>query len=297
MGEDRVMPRPNRRFRPGYAYHVTVRCNNRAFDLRRREARAIVLHAIRRALRRFDARLYGLAIMNNHVHYLVQTSEPADLSRLMHWLNWNVAMRMNRLLNRTGHFWEARYHAVPVSNRDQRHVLNVLRYIHGNPMAAKVRKGSRDPFTNYGAYVDGREDGLTSWHPQFLRLGRSLDACCHRYRRFCARYRPAVKKDPVAARWGQRVLAGVRSELGRRAYFARRGRKPEQSGLLFEGVNGSSDGTSPTRSTTRVPRRIRWDSRESVPGMAQDSTVSPWLEDPIRACLERFVLVNGLRSG
>ena len=126
------MPRPNRRFRPGYAYHVTVRCNNRAFDLRRREARAIVLHAIRRALRRFDARLYGLAIMNNHVHYLVQTSEPADLSRLMHWLNWNVAMRMNRLLNRTGHFWEARYHAVPVSNRDQRHVLNVLRYIHGN---------------------------------------------------------------------------------------------------------------------------------------------------------------------
>jgi putative transposase len=292
------MPRPNRRFRSGYSYHVTVRCNNRAFDLRRREARAIVLHAISRALRRFDARLYGVALMSNHIHYLVQTREPADLSRLMHWLNWNVAMRMNRLLGRTGHFWEARYHAVPVSNQDQRHVLNVLRYIHGNPMAAKVRKGFRDPSTNYGSYVDGCEDGLTSWHPQFLRLGRSLAECCHRYRRFCARYRATEKKHPVAADWGRRVLAGVRSECDRRAYFSRRGRKPESGLLFWGGVNASSGGKSPTKNTNRSSRRTRWDSNdEAVPGTAHQSGGSPWLDDPIRACLQRFVLVNGVRGG
>ena len=88
------MPRPNRRFHPGCAYHVTVRCNNRAFDLRRREARAIVLHAISRALRRFDARLYGLAIMSNHVHYLVQTSEPG--ARFRRGLGFNPRPRVQR---------------------------------------------------------------------------------------------------------------------------------------------------------------------------------------------------------
>ncbi|MDE0888650.1 MAG: transposase, partial [Phycisphaerales bacterium] len=62
------MPRPRRRFRARCAYHVTVRCNNRAFDLRSREARAVVLDALRRSLPKHTARLYGVALMSNHVH-------------------------------------------------------------------------------------------------------------------------------------------------------------------------------------------------------------------------------------
>jgi hypothetical protein len=29
----------------------------------------------------------------------------------MHWLNWYTAMCFNRMMNRTGHFWEKRYHS------------------------------------------------------------------------------------------------------------------------------------------------------------------------------------------
>ena len=190
------MPRPRRRFRARCAYHVTVRCNNRAFDLRSREARAVVLDALRRSLFKYSARLHGVALMSNHVHYLIKTENPSDLPRLMQWLNWYTAITLNRLLGRTGHFWEARYHAVPVPDGDQRHVLNVLRYIHGNPFTAGASKGFRDEFTNYGSHSTGEDDGLTTLHPQFLRLGGTLRECAARYRRFCRSYRPTRKPGP-----------------------------------------------------------------------------------------------------
>ena len=299
------MPRSPRCFRPDHAYHVTVRCNNRAFDLRRREARAIVLFAIRRAMTRFGCRLYGLAIMSNHVHSLVETPDPADLSRFMQCVNWNVAMRMNRLLGRTGHFWEARYHAVPVPNHDQRHVLTVLRSIHGNPMAAGVRRGFRDPYTNYGSYVDRRDDGLTSWHPQFLRLGRSLEECAHRYRRFCTRYRPLKKARGTSSTWGRRILAGVRSELERQRYFGQRRTNHHTTTTTSptEPVQASLfDPTSPepgerTPQGRKVPRRTRWASRDPVPGTPHARHLKPWLDDPIRACFRRFVMVNSAGRG
>lgn len=84
--------------------------------------------------------------MSNHVHYPIEPRRPDEMPRVMHWLNWYTAMGLNRLLGRRGHFWEARYHASWVSNRDQRHVLNVLRYIHGNPFAAASPPGIRSSF-------------------------------------------------------------------------------------------------------------------------------------------------------
>ena len=56
-------------------------------------------------------------------------------------------------------------------------------------------------YANYASYANAYLDGLTDWHPAYLRLGPSLAACACRYARFCRRYRPTEK--PVAAsRWG-----------------------------------------------------------------------------------------------
>ena len=93
------MPRPPRRRRPGCSAHVTVRCNNRAFDLRRKEPRLFVLHALARAAEKFGARIYAVAVMSNHVHYLIEPRRPDELPRVMHWLNWYTAMGLNRLLD------------------------------------------------------------------------------------------------------------------------------------------------------------------------------------------------------
>ncbi|MEM1370258.1 MAG: transposase, partial [Cyanobacteria bacterium P01_H01_bin.15] len=94
----------------GFAFHVTVRCNNREFRLLGREFRDVFLFVLKRALVKFSFRLYGLCIMSNHGHYLLEPLAAKELPRIMHWVNWYTAMCFNRLLNRTGHFWEKRYH-------------------------------------------------------------------------------------------------------------------------------------------------------------------------------------------
>ncbi len=101
-------------------------------------------------------------------------------------------MCFNRMLNRTGHFWEKRYHSTGFANTDQRRALNTLRYIHANPKAAGMHQGFFYDFSNYGTHDRLSNDGITQWHPAFLVLGRTLEECAAKYRRFCQKYRPAM---------------------------------------------------------------------------------------------------------
>ncbi|MFM6475974.1 MAG: transposase, partial [Dolichospermum sp.] len=66
--------------------------------------------------------------------------------------------------------------------------LNTLRYIHANPKAAGVQQGLFYDFSNYGVHDRLGDDGITTWHPAFLSLGRTLDECATKYRGFCKKY-------------------------------------------------------------------------------------------------------------
>lgn len=202
------MPRQPRQFKPGYSYHITVRCNNREFRLTRLECRKVLLYAIKKAQYKYRFKLYGLCIMSNHIHYLLEPEQCDDLPKIMHWLNWYTAMCFNRMLNRTGHFWEKRYHSTGFDNRDKRRALNTLRYIHANPKSAGMQQGFFYDFSNYGIHDRLGDDGLTQWHPAFLSLGKTLDECAAKYRGFCKKYRPQPKPEK-RNHWGSRLLAGL----------------------------------------------------------------------------------------
>jgi len=202
------MPRPKRAFAAHTSYHITLRCNNREFRLTRTECRKVLLYAFRRAQEKFAFKLYALCIMSNHIHYLMEPHHPDDVPKIAHWIHWYTAMCFNRILKRTGHFWEKRYHCTGFANDDRRRALNTLRYIHGNPKAAGFQRGFFYDFSNYGSYERLTDDGLTQWHPAFLQLGRSLQECATRYRGFCEQYRPKPKPERNF-HWGRRLLQGL----------------------------------------------------------------------------------------
>lgn len=72
----------------------------------------------------------------------------------MPYVLWYTAMCFNRMLNRTGHFWEKLYHSTGFEQSDHQRGLNMLRYIHANPKAAGIQKGFFYDFSNYGVYTD-----------------------------------------------------------------------------------------------------------------------------------------------
>ena len=118
-------------------------------------------------------------------------------------------MCFNRMLNRTGHFWEKRYHCVSFPRNDRRRVLNTLRYIHANPKAANMQRGFFYDFSNYGSYERLTQDGLTQWHPVFLSLGNTLESCAAIYRSFCLKYRPKPKTERYNS-WGSQLLKNLK---------------------------------------------------------------------------------------
>ncbi|MFN5262557.1 MAG: transposase, partial [Pseudanabaena sp.] len=124
------MSRPKRELQLGFSYHITMRCNNREFRLTRLECRKVLLYAIEKLKEKYSLKLYAICIMSNHIHYLLEPAIAEELPKIMHWLNWYTAMCFNRMLNRTGHFWEKRYHSTGFANSDRQRALNTLRYIH-----------------------------------------------------------------------------------------------------------------------------------------------------------------------
>jgi putative transposase len=171
----------------------------------RHECRELLLYAIQKCKAKFGFKLYALCIMSNHIHYLLEPLAVNDLPKIMHWLNWYTAMCFNRMLNRTGHFWEKRYHSSAFAMSDKQRALNTLRYIHANPKAAGMQQGFFYDFSNYGSYERLTDDGLTQWHPAFMALGKSLDICAAIYRNFCKKYRPKSKPERKNY-WGSKLL-------------------------------------------------------------------------------------------
>ncbi len=209
------MPRQPREIKSGYCYHITTRCNNREFKLNRRECREVFLYAIKKAINKFNFKLYALCIMSNHVHYLIEPATPEDLPKVMHWFNWYTAMCFNRMLKRTGHFWEKRYYSSGFEKTDYKRALNTLRYIHANPKASGMQQGFFYDFSNYGIHDRLSDDGLTQWHPAFLSLGQTLEECAVKYRGFCKKYKPQPKQEK-SYHWGSKLLPKVIKEKGKK---------------------------------------------------------------------------------
>jgi putative transposase len=47
----------------------------------------VLVYAIKKAQDKYRFKLYGLCIMSNHVHYLMEPAQPEDLPKIMHWLD------------------------------------------------------------------------------------------------------------------------------------------------------------------------------------------------------------------
>ena len=205
------MSRPRRELVPDSYYHITTRCNNREFHLTQPLCRNLPLYALSQAIKEYEFKLYALCLMSNHVHDLLEPAQPADLPRLMHWLNWYSARCFNRMLRRTGHFWERRYHSSGFARDDHVRALNTLRYIHGNPRAAGIQTGFFYRYSNYASYARLSEDDLTQWHPAFL----TLDECSARDRNFCRQDRPETQPNPRdTSGWGSQWLPQLPGRRG-----------------------------------------------------------------------------------
>ena len=91
---------------------------------------------VQNALLRFDGeryRLFAWVVMPNHVHALIEVLN-MPLARILHSWKAYSALEANRLLQRSGRFWQVEYFERYM--RDVEHFRRAIRYIENNPMKA-----------------------------------------------------------------------------------------------------------------------------------------------------------------
>lgn len=92
-------------------------------------------------LRHFEGErvvMISLVIMPNHVHALFVQNPEWPLEKLTQSWKRFTARQINKLLDRTGNFWQRDYFDRLV--RDEKHFANCVRYIRRNPEKASLGK-------------------------------------------------------------------------------------------------------------------------------------------------------------
>jgi putative transposase len=150
------MSRPLRIEYPGAWYHVMNRGRRGEAIFITDEDRGIFVGLLKDSVEQWNVRVAAYCLLSNHYHLLVQTPD-ANLSRCMRHINGVYTQRFNREHASDGQLFRGRYKALLIDADS--YLLEVLRYIHRNPLrAGLVEDLDKHPWSSHRGYVSGAKE-------------------------------------------------------------------------------------------------------------------------------------------
>ena len=131
------MARQARLQSPTDYYHIMMRGNNKEKIFARDDLKSYFLDCLTEQYEEGLLDIAAYCIMNNHVHLVIKANF-GNLSKALKTINTKYAMRFNYLNDRVGHVFQGRYKSEIIGN--DIYLLNVIRYVHNNPIKAKLVK-------------------------------------------------------------------------------------------------------------------------------------------------------------
>ncbi len=99
---------------------------------------------------RYKYSLYAYALMNNHVHLLIETHR-IPLSKIFQGVTQSYTIYFNRKYKTVGHLFQGRYKAI-LCDRDT-YLISLVKYIHLNPVRARIAKAAGEyRWSSHGSY-------------------------------------------------------------------------------------------------------------------------------------------------
>ncbi len=177
------MARPLRIEIDGGLYHVTSRGWQREVVVRDERDRQRWVELLDRVATRCGWRGFAWVLMSNHFHLYLRTPQP-NLSAGMHDLNSGYASYFNRRYGRCGALLQGRFKAVLVE--DESHALELSRYVHLNPVRARlVERPDEYGWSSYRDYLGSRQaPAWLDWETVLGELAKDRSRARRAYRRF-----------------------------------------------------------------------------------------------------------------
>jgi putative transposase len=111
----------------GHAYHVLNRGNGGATVFHKDGDYTAFLDLLATAKAKDPVKLFGVCLMPNHFHLVVQPATDGALSSFMQWWMTSYVRRYHRHYRSHGHVWQGRFKSFPI--QQEMHLLTVLHYV------------------------------------------------------------------------------------------------------------------------------------------------------------------------
>lgn len=135
------MPRKARIDAPGALHHIIIRGIERKAIFKDNSDRDNFVERLGQIISQTDTGCYAWVLMTNHVHMLLKTGL-APIATVMRRLLTGYAVSFNRRHRRHGHLFQNRYKSFLCE--EDLYLKELVRYIHLNPLRAKVVKDIKD---------------------------------------------------------------------------------------------------------------------------------------------------------
>ena len=162
------MGRQARKVSASHIYHVMTRGINQQEIFEDHDDEVMFMSLLDEFAVRCGYVLYGYCLMNNHIHLLIHEAKnpskitvnhvpieagPGEtLAQAMKRICVSYVMYFNGKYARTGHLFQGRFKSEPINGDAQ--FLNVLRYIHLNPVKAELCRNPQEyEGSSYRAYL------------------------------------------------------------------------------------------------------------------------------------------------
>jgi REP element-mobilizing transposase RayT len=163
-GRKRETPRPTvahvqrQAFKPDCPVQVTLRLREGLPTLRSPAAWAVIVDVLRAVRERVGFRVVHVSVQSNHIHAIVEADTARDFSLGMRALTTRLALRVNRLFERRGKFFDHRFHMRVLTSPSE--VRWSLQYVllnahkHARQRRVQLPVRWRDPYSS-AATFDG----------------------------------------------------------------------------------------------------------------------------------------------
>ena len=169
---------------PGGLYHIISRGNNRRKIFCSHDDYLKFTSMVAQQKAKLHFYIYAYCLMPNHAHLLIERQDD-KISRIMQGLLTGYSQYFNRKYKKIGHLFQGRFKAILC--RTDRYLGELVRYIHLNPVRAKMVNRPEDyEYSGHRAYIDRDTSGLVDTEPVLRHFGGTKARAIETYQRFVA---------------------------------------------------------------------------------------------------------------
>jgi REP element-mobilizing transposase RayT len=151
------MPRKAREKTKESIFHIMARSISEVDLFKDKDDKKKYLSLVKKYQKLYKFRVYGYCLMDNHVHMIID-SNGADISDVMHSINFSYALYFNLVHKRHGHLFQDRFRSKMID--DDNYLIALSAYIHNNPTDLKGFEDCPEKyeFSSLSVYLGMKQD-------------------------------------------------------------------------------------------------------------------------------------------